>query len=819
MSGSRLLLRLAAALAVVSASTHMAAAFNDAFLGDLGDGAEKLVERCVEEQQCAGLASLNIGPQYFTLKVWDRPVSHDFLVEPAGDALLVDASVLDQLLYDLYLWPDHVPRIGKVNLHELPGLSAEREGLTVTLTPDEAHTPRRDLGGYRTVSPHEFTLPGKAAYAEIAASIDSRISGAHGQATQPRFRVGANAGAQLGLWQLRSRGVVESEQGHFDLGYMYVDRPLLSRAMRARLGYMPADSACAGCVSGSFLGLSLGNDSLGGLLYPSRNTTFVDITVDTDIDEIEIFVNGRSMRRESAFPGTHSVAVTGLTDGPNFIEIYGIDSRSGTRRLLLGTDHTASLGVMQEARTERTIQLGWTVAKTRDLFRNSLDLDGAFLQYRQTTGLGEGREWEAVALVGTNGLLARSGISMPLGRGRAELSAIGTFSEGKAGGGAGLQLSQTFDAISFAARADFCFDCFDGGSMALREGLSGRINGSASTRLGGWSLSGSLGYDLYARDGMDWRVSARRNALGGRLELFAGDTWNFVRDSDWSDDDRSTRHDRGAHFGLRFSRSFGRGERLRTASSEVELVDGRPSLAARYTDRPRSGQGFTGHARADGIEVDGRGDRSLAAGIGYEDDLGQASADVRTGRDGTSVRADVSTGFAWVDGYFVVDRSVSRGGIFVGGLAPDTAVIVDGKEFARTNAMGHLKMHPPRATRPAKIEVDEGFRDGATVTRSASILPLPGAFYGIGDNFRSIERSYRIEIGPEREPILAGTLLRDDSGNIIGAAGDDGIVTVSGRAGAIVFQQPEAICKTSFNGSEPAADLHVLRASCKSVDP
>ena len=27
--------------------------------------------------------------------------------------------------------------------------------------------------------------------------------------------------------------------------------------------------------------MSLGNDSLGGLLYPSRNTTFVDITVDT----------------------------------------------------------------------------------------------------------------------------------------------------------------------------------------------------------------------------------------------------------------------------------------------------------------------------------------------------------------------------------------------------------------------------------------------------------------------------------------------------------------------------------------------------------
>lgn len=85
-------------------------------------------------------------------------------------------------------------------------------------------------------------------------------------------------------------------------------------------------------------------------------------------------------------------------------------------------------------------------------------------------------------------------------------------------------------------------------------------------------------------------------------------------------------------------------------------------------------------------------------------------------------------------------------------------------------------------------------------SRAASILPIPGAFYGIRDDARSIERSYRIEIGAQRAPILAGTVLRNEADAIIGAAGDDGIVTVNGRAGPILFQQPETICQTVFTG-------------------
>jgi hypothetical protein len=65
------------------------------------------------------------------------------------------------------------------------------------------------------------------------------------------------------------------------------------------------------------LGVSIASDSLGGLLYRAADTAFLQIDVGGDVDQIEIFANGRSVRSESVFPGQYNVAVTSLEDGPN----------------------------------------------------------------------------------------------------------------------------------------------------------------------------------------------------------------------------------------------------------------------------------------------------------------------------------------------------------------------------------------------------------------------------------------------------------------------------------------------------------------------
>jgi hypothetical protein len=170
----------------------------------------------------------------------------------------------------------------------------------------------------------------------------------------------------------------------------------------------------------------------------------------------------------------------------------------------------------------------------------------------------------------------------------------------------------------------------------------------------------------------------------------------------------------------------------------------------------------------------------------------------------------------WVDGEFVVDRSVTRGGIFADGLLPGSPVFVGSAKVQAADALGQIKLPVPPATRPVRFGFDEGFDEGgATASRAASLLPLPGAYYGIGEKYRKVERSYRILVGRENTPIAAGTLLRGEDGEILGAAGDDGIVSVSGRPGKILFEQPELICRTEFTGKEPGDDLPALKSVCK----
>jgi hypothetical protein len=789
---------------------NTAVAFTEAFFGDLPENAANVIEECVEREECEGLEALNLGPQFFVLQIWGRQVSDAFIVDSVGGSLIVDAGELEQLTRDYYLWPKNISRRGKVNLFDLPGLTVEREGgLIIGLQPHPDYAPKFDLGGYRAIGPEEFDIPGYAVFGELSANADFRFGRPAQASADPRFRLGSELGAQWGLWQFRSRSWFDTQENRLGFDYGYLDRPILSRALRFRSGYMPIASGCRWCASGRMLGVSIASDSLGGLLYRAADTAFLQIDVGGDVDEIEIFVNGRSVRSESVFPGQHNVAVTSLEDGPNSIEIFGINRSTGARRLLAASTQTASTGVLPESVVERRFQLGWAVDGSSARLGEKFSFSSPFLQYEQSSGMGHGRELDLALVAAPKGALSQAGINFRLGNGRAGIRALGSFGDGSFGGGAGFRVSQRFQRFSVGASGDICFDCFNAASFAVAKGANAQGNINISTRALGWSASAALTYSTMEDDAVGWRASLNRNVLGGHLSLYASGL-KAVRERD------SRLPRRGSEFGFRFTRSFGGGNRNRSLELGVEHVDDRLATRTTYQDTPRLGTGFSFRGSVDGADlraVDAK-TTSVSAGAGYQNSMFRSAVNA-TARDGASeVNASATVGFALADGQFVLSRSALGGGVFASGLAPGSSVFVRTQEWGTTNRFGQVHLRGLRER--ARIDLDEGLLDGTGVaSREANLLPVPGLFYGVGEEFRKQERSYRLVVGQNRVPVSAGLTMRDEDGDVIGYSGYDGVITLSGRPGVFEFQEPERVCRAEFTGNEAADDdLPVLHAIC-----
>ena len=149
---------------------------------------------------------------------------------------------------------------------------------------------------------------------------------------------------------------------------------------------------------------------------------------------------------------------------------------------------------------------------------------------------------------------------------------------------------------------------------------------------------------------------------------------------------------------------------------------------------------------------------------------------------------------------------------------PRTPIYFDDRLWGKSNRFGQAHVPSLRRNSPVAIEFDEGLLpSGTSATRRASLLPVPGAFYGIGEKYRTLERSYRLLVGNEQLPIDPGVLVRDEAGAIIGTSGHDGIVTLSGRPGTFVFEQPERTCQGTYTGEEVGDYLATIYADCETA--
>ena len=344
---------------VLAVSSGVAGAGDEVFFEQLPEGYEATIRRCVDEGACEGLAALAPGPQYRAVAIWDRRLTDAFPVESSHGRLLVDAAQFERLIGRYYRWPADMPKQGEIDIRSLPGLTVgEEEDAVLSLYPEKGFTQELTLGGQRIVAPEEFDRPASALFGEFRTRFDT----AFGTQEPVQARLDAILGAQSGLWQLEGETWIATDEA-FSARQAYVERPILSKALRLRAGLV-STTGCDVCFSGTMVGVSLGSDSLQGLLYSPRDTAYLDVMVGGEIDDIEIVVNGRKVRTERAFPGFHTVAVTSLVDGVNIIEVYGVDRQSGHRRLLASEERIASPTLLGKGRVEWQAEAGWALGTT-----------------------------------------------------------------------------------------------------------------------------------------------------------------------------------------------------------------------------------------------------------------------------------------------------------------------------------------------------------------------------------------------------------------------------------------------------------------------
>jgi hypothetical protein len=810
---------LAAAACLASAPGAFAAtSYDAAFFSNLPQDYRATVETCADVGRCAGIDSLNRGPQLYSLTVWRRPVSDALAVEIVGDHIMTDARMLADLIDGYYRWPAEVPRRGVVDIRSLPGLSVERDGMTVALEPQSDYAVREPTGDSRRVDPADFTTPGTGIFGgfNVTAGYDEQFG--------IRGRFNAVFGAQMGLWQAHGRGSIDFDGGNSVLDYAYVDSPILSRAARFQAGYMSAFGTCFVCANGRMLGLSLASDSLGGMLYDTADTAYLDILVDGPVSQIEIVVNGRTLRRETAFPGPHTIAVSPLEDGPNFIEIYGI--AGGERRLLATTQKTASSGALAEGRAENRVQAGWLLGRddprlydplaplSLDYVPPKYDYDfwagTPFLQLETRRGLGGGRELSGSLVLTGESAAIESSLRFRLGSVRTTLTGIGSFGEGVPGGGMAMRLDRA-GRTSFALTGRVCFDCYDIITRGIADGLRYNVGISASRGLGSWSAGGSVNvsnepsYYRYDGNTVTLRADLRRPLLGGQVGFYVLDSFGFGGGG---------RPQRLAA-GLTFARMLG-GERVHQFDVGLDGRGDRLTAHATYTNTPADNEGFYGSAT---IESPGTApyyshdDFGLSGTLGYRGPMATASltAARRYGRS----RLDVSlgSGFAFIDGQLVVTNQPESGGAIAGGLAPGSSIFVADQERGKVNRLGGAHVY---GIGRGRISLDEGVdEDGAAGTREADLTMIPGRYYAIGPDFAAHETSYLIGVGREMTPPPPGLALFDGRGETVGYTGYEGVTTISGPPDGIAYDDGFETCTLAATGDDvPGSLVRQLRATC-----
>ncbi len=801
----QLLVAVALLLAVPAVPAGAATSgFDTAFFGDMPPGYDAAVEACANGGQCGGLDAFNRGPQIYTLTMWGRPVSETLFVEIIGDRLMVDARELSQLIASYYRWPEELPRRGVVDLRTLPGLVVKRDGLTIALTPEQDYALSPEMGGARVVAPEDFSTPGNGVFASF------NLNAGYDEDRGMRGRFDAVFGAQAGLWQFRSRGSIDLTGDRSRLDYAYVDRPILSRALRFQGGYFNAAGACTICASGPMLGVSLGSDSLNGMLYETADTAYLDIVVDGAVSQIEIVVNGRSVRRESAFPGFHTIAVTALEDGPNFIEIYGIEAGGG-RRLLAATQKTASGGgVLGEGIKENRVQAGWFVGSRRtshSWWSGMPDFsDGIpFVQAETRRGLGNGREFAGTLVLSSESAAIETGMRLRIGRTRTTFTGIGSYGEGIIGGGGTVRLDRV-GRTSLALTGRVCFDCYDISRRRVVEGLRYDATVSVSRLVGGWSAAASLGIgnDTWrGRDTLTARADLRRPLFGGQAALYVRDSYAI---------DGSDRH--RLEGGFSFVRILG-GSRIRQAELGVSQSYGQLTARATYRDSPSDGIGFYGSATVEGYGLDDpdRAGAGLTGSVGYRDAMvhGLATAGRRRGR--THLDFNIGSGFALIDGQLVISDAAENGGVIASGLAPGSTVFVGDQPFGTVNRFGQAHL---TAARRGHFALDEkAATDGDGAAREADLVLVPGRYYAIGPDFAAHETSYLIGVGREMVPPPPGLALFDGRGETVGYTGYEGVTTISGPPDGIAYDDGFETCTLAATGDDvPGSLVRQLRATC-----
>lgn len=780
-----------------------AGAQDDVFFAQLPAGYESAIQRCVDAGNCDAIAALNRGRQFLAVTIWGRRISDALAGDIVAGRVMVDAAELERLIGRYYLWPADTPKRGRIDVHSLPGLTVTQGAdLVLALEPERGFTRELTLGGRRIVAPDEFDLPGTAVFGDIRARFDAAFGGATDTADLGARFDGA-FGVQTGLWQYKSAGWVGTRD-ELSVAYAFAERPFLDSATRVRAGLTSA-LGCRFCFTGQMVGASLFSDSLQGLLYSPADTAYLDVTVPGDVDTIEIVVNGRTTRSEPAFPGFHTVAVSALADGPNLIEVYGIDRESGRRRLLATETQVGSPGMLGEGRAEWKLEAGWALGSSTIALNHDPEWRSPFAQFTRSLGLGAGRQITTSGFLASDAILASATLNTGSGRRRLGVSAIGSLSAAGVGVGGGASFSERFGPFNVSASAQICFDCFDANAFAVVEGFDARAQAHLSTTLGRWTASASL---LHASDDpFGWNVTLRRPIERGSFELYARDTTAS-----------------GIEAGFRFRRTLA-ADRSASIETGIKQVDGRLVGRAAYRHTPRSGEGYFWGAdlESDGLASPADAPGRVGAEAGYQDDLVFASARATHAATGsaTNLTFNAATGFVWTDDQFVLTRSSRAGGLFASGLVPGSDVIGDPGTIGRVNRLGHAHLNSLARTEKSRVILDEGLMDGGTARREAELLLVPGLIYGLGDRYRLQERSYRVLIAPDLQPPSPGLAIRDDSDNTVGYVGYDGIATVDGPAGRLHFTDRELMCTADTGAAESGeGGLPQLIATCVPVrDP
>lgn len=789
---------------VLGAAECIAAGDDDVFFGHLPEGFQATIARCVDTGACDGIADLNHGPQLRAITMWDREIATTFPVEPSKGRLLVDAAQFERLIGRYYLWPEDVPKQGEIDIRSLPGLTVGAEtDAAISLYPEKGFTRELTLGGQRIVAPEEFDRPGNALFGEFRTRFDSAFGA---DDTNSSIRLDSLVGAQSGLWQFVAETWIATDDAFF-LRRAFAERPILGKALRLRAGLTDV-TGCDVCFSGTMLGASVGSDSLQGLLYSPRDTAYLEVAVDGEIDVIEIVVNGRTVRTERAFPGFHTVVVTALVDGVNVIEVFGVNRATGHRRLLATEERLAAPTVLPKGRAEWRAEAGWAVDGDWT-FDTDPKWREPFVQFTRSTGLGGGRQFESELFATRKAVLGEAALDARLGGGRFQIYATGSAATKALGGGAGMRFSERFGAVRIGGAAELCYDCFDADSFKITHGLDTRVQAYLSTPFLGWSANTS-GY--YATEsGFGWNASLRHTVKGGTFEVFARQTALHFKDkAGWDDKD--------VRMGLRFTKLLG-GERPGTIDTGIERIDGKWRGRAAFNSLPLDGTGVSYGAtvEADDPHHENAVKPRVAANLGYQDDLVLASGHASYGSHHEQGRVGLNavTGFVATGGDFVVTRTARAGGVFASGLTPGSSVIGDKGEIGRVDYLGQVHLNSLRRGEPTRVVLDEGLADGSPVTREAELLVVPGRIYGIGVSNRRQLRTYRITMAPDGGTLPIGLVLVDEAGDDVGYSGYDGIVTVDGGARSLSFEHEGQSCNVPIAGAEPdAGGLPQLVATC-----